>query len=55
MPDADSVSVLYVEPDDDTRLETATDLEISPLLDADVESCATLADAIDVLESATFD
>lgn len=55
MPDADSVSVLYVEPDDDSRLETATDLEISPLLDADVESCATLDDAIDILESSSID
>lgn len=55
MPDADPVSVLYVDSDDDARLETATDLEISPLVDASVETCATIDEAIDTLESNAFD
>jgi len=55
MPDADSVSVLYVDPDDDARLETATDLDISPLVDAAVETCATIEEAIDTLKSTAVD
>lgn len=55
MSDADSVSVLYVDPADDTRVETATDLEISPLLDASVEACSTIEAAIDTLESTPVD
>ncbi|MFB6189412.1 MAG: response regulator, partial [Halapricum sp.] len=55
MPDADAVSVLYVDPDEQRRLEAATDLEISPVLDATVETCDCVGDATDVLESSTVD
>lgn len=55
MSDAVSVSVLYVDPDDRARLETTTDLEASPLVDADVQSCGSVSAAIEALEAGAVD
>lgn len=55
MSDAVSVSVLYVDPDDRVRRETATDLETSPLLDANVQRCGSVSEAVEALESWAVD
>ena len=55
MPGDEAVSLLYVDPDEQARLETRTDLEVFPLLDVDVQTCRSLSDAIETLESDSTD
>jgi len=51
----ETVSLLYVDPDEQARPEVQTDLEASPLLGVDVQTCGSRSAAIEALESTAVD
>ncbi|QSG06060.1 GAF domain-containing protein [Halapricum desulfuricans] len=55
MSSDETISLLYVDPDERARLEVETDLEASPLLKVDIQTCSSRAVAIETLESNAID